>query len=199
MKNFVITIDRQFYSGGRDIGKMLADELGIKFYDSQLLKEKAKALGIQEGVFDLFDEKPTRSFLFDAVSEPFAVDVAVNEGKVIEAQRTVINDAAKQGSCVIVGRRADKILAENQNVVSIFIGANIDDRIARYQEKEEEKVRFPRRFIERKDRERASYYNYFGDGGWGKADNYTMCFSTSKISQQEIVKIIADYINCKFS
>jgi cytidylate kinase len=137
--------------------------------------------------------------LFDAVSEPFAVDVAVNEGKVIEAQRTVINDAAKQGSCVIVGRRADKILAENQNVVSIFIGANIDDRIARYQEKEEEKVRFPRRFIERKDRERASYYNYFGDGGWGKADNYTMCFSTSKISQQEIVKIIVDYINCKFS
>ena len=114
MKNFVITIGREFASGGKEVGKRVAKELGVDFYDASLLREKAKELGIEEGIFDLFDEKPTKSFLFSVVMDPYAIDSAVNEGKVIEAQRKVIDNAAKQGSCVIVGRRADKILAENE-------------------------------------------------------------------------------------
>ena len=129
MKNYVITIGRQFASGGTEIGKMLAEKLGIDFYDAELLREEAKKIGIEEGIFDLYDEKPTNSFLFSIVTNHYAIENAVNEGKVIEAQRKVITQAAEQGPCVIVGRRADKILSDNENLVSVFISASMQDRI----------------------------------------------------------------------
>lgn len=199
MKKYVITIGRQYGSGGREIGKMLADRLGIDFYDSELLRNKAKETGIDDGIFDLFDEKPTKSFLFSLSMDPYTVDSAINAGKVVEAQRKVINNAAESGPCIIVGRRADKILEDNENLVSIFIGADIEDRITHYIKDNSSDRRTARRFIERKDKERASYYNYFGDGIWGRADNYTMCFSTSKMSKAEIADIIVNYINKKFA
>lgn len=197
MKNYVITIGREFASGGKEIGRMLAQKLGVAFYDSALLKENAKKHGIEDAVFDMFDEKPTKSLLFSAVMDPYAIDNAFNEGKVLEAQRKVICDAADNGPCVIVGRRADKILSDRENVVSVFIGADMQDRIENYLKKDGAVERGAKRYIERIDRERASYYNYFGDGKWGRADNYTMCFNTSKMSREEIVNIIADYINSK--
>lgn len=197
MKNYVITIGREFASGGKEIGRMLAQKLGVAFYDSALLKENAKKHGIEDAVFDMFDEKPTKSLLFSAVIDPYAIDNAFNEGKVLEAQRKVICDAADNGPCVIVGRRADKILSDRENVVSVFIGADMQDRIENYLKKDGAVERGAKRYIERIDRERASYYNYFGDGKWGRADNYTMCFNTSKMSREEIVNIIAAYINSK--
>lgn len=199
MKKFVITIGRQYGSGGREIGKMLAERLGIDFYDSELLRRKAKEIGIVDGIYDMFDEKPTKSFLFSVVTDPYAIDNIVNEGKVVEAQRKVINNAAEKGSCIIVGRRADKMLEKNENTVSIFIGADMEDRIANYIKSNNSNQRSARRFIEHKDKERAEYYNYFGDGAWGRADNYTMCFSTSKMDKEEIADIIIDYINKKFA
>ena len=194
--HYIIAIGRQFASGGRQIGHMLADRLGIGFYDSEALREEAKKLGIEDGIFDLFDEKPTRSFLFSVVMDPYAIDSAVNSGKVIEAQRKVIQAAADKGPCVIVGRRADKILEDNkeETVISVFIAADMEDRVARFLEREDMGEKQARKFIERKDRERASYYNYFFDGKWGRADNYTMCFSTSQISKEKICDIIIDYI-----
>ena len=181
-------------SGGKDIGKMLADKLGVDFYDSVQLRDRAKEIGIEEGIFDMFDEKPTKSFLFNAIMDPYSIDSAVNEGKVIEAQRRVILDAASKGPCVIVGRRADKIIEDDERVISIFIGADIEDRVKRYLQTEKVTERNARRIVERKDRERASYYNYFGDGAWGRANNYTMCFSSSKMSKEEIVDMICCYI-----
>ena len=177
---------------------MLAERLGIDFYDAQLLRKKAKEIGVEDGIFDMFDEKPTRSFLFSVVMDPYAIDSAVNEGKVVEAQRKVMSQAAEKGPCVIVGRRADKILENDYNVISIFISADIEHRIARYLERENMNEKSARRFIERKDRERAAYYNYLGDGKWGNADNYAMCFNTAKTDKEAIVDIIADYINEEF-
>ena len=194
MKDYIICIGRQYLSGGKDIGKMLADKLGVAFYDSVMLREKAKELGIEEGIFDMFDEKPTKSFLFNAVMDPYSIDSAVNEGKVIEAQRKVILDAASKGSCVIVGRRADKIIEDDERVISIFIGADIEERIAKYLEDNKVTERNARRAVERKDRERASYYNYFGDGAWGRANNYTMCFSSSRMTKEQIVEMICHYL-----
>jgi cytidylate kinase len=199
MKDYVITIGRQFASGGTDIAKELANRLGIEFYDAELLCERAKEIGIEEGIFNAFDERPSQSFLFSMVMNPYAIDNSINEAKLIEAQRKVICDAANKSSCVIVGRRADKILEDYDNLVSIFISADIDDRVKKYLENPTENVRNPRRYVERKDKERSSYYNYFGDGTWGKADNYTMCFSTSKMSKDDIVDIIVKYINDKFA
>lgn len=194
MENFVITIGREYCSGGKKIGKMLAEKLGIEFYDATILREKARESGLDEGLFDMFDEQPTRSFLFSVVMDPYAIDSAVNEGKVIEAQRKVICDAADKGSCVIVGRRADKILEDRDNVLSIFIGADMNDRVKTYMSRHNETEKTARKTIERKDRERASYYNYFADGKWGKASNYDLCFNTSKISSEKIVDIISHYI-----
>ena len=194
--HYIIAIGRQFASGGRQIGRMLAEKLGIDFYDSEALRQEAKKLGIEDGIFDLFDEKPTRSFLFSVVMDPYAIDSAVNSGKVIEAQRKVIQAAADKGPCVIVGRRADKILEDNkeETVISVFIAADMEDRLARFLEWEDMPEKAARKFIEKKDRERASYYNYFFDGKWGRADNYTMCFSTSQIPKDTICDIIINYI-----
>ena len=198
MKDYVICIGRQFCSGGKQVAKLLAERLGVDFYDAELLREKAKEIGIEDSIFDMFDEKPTRSFLFSVVMDPYAIDSAVNEGKVVEAQRKVMSQAADKGSCVIVGRRADKILEKDYNVVSIFISADIEHRVSRYLERESMNEKAARRFIERKDRERAAYYNYLGDGKWSQADNYSMCFNTSKMDKEKIVDIIVDYINEEF-
>lgn len=197
MKKYVISIGREFCSGGREIGKMLSEKLNIKYYDEIELREKSKELGVEEGVFEMFDEQPTRSFLFSIVMDPYAIDNAVNSGKVLEAQKTVIESAADEGPCVIVGRRADKILEDREDIemISLFIGADMEDRIERYLQNDGTTQRGVRRMIERKDRERASYYNYLGDGKWGKASNYTMCFSTSKMSKEKICEIVIDYIN----
>lgn len=196
-KKYVIAIGREFACGGREIGKMLSERLGINYYDDVELRKSAKELGVEDGVFEMFDEQPTRSFLFSLAMDPYALDNAVNAGKVIEAQRKIILSAAEKGPCVIVGRRADKILedVDGVEVVSVFIGADMEDRIARYIDSgEAQSNKNVRRFIERKDRERASYYNYLGDGKWGRASNYTMCFSTSKISKERICDIICEYV-----
>ena len=196
-KKYVIAIGREFACGGREIGKMLSERLGINYYDDVELRKSAKELGVEDGVFEMFDEQPTRSFLFSLAMDPYALDNAVNGGKVIEAQRKIILSAAEKGPCVIVGRRADKILedVDGVEVVAVFIGADMEDRIARYIDSgEAQSNKNVRRFIERKDRERASYYNYLGDGKWGRASNYTMCFSTSKISKERICDIICEYV-----
>lgn len=197
-KNYVIALGREFCSGGREIGKMIAERLGINYYDKEELRKKAKELGVDEGVFEMFDEQPTRSFLFSIAMDPYSLDNALNSGKVIEAQRKTIISAAEQGPCVIVGRRADKILQELEDVevVSVFIGADIEYRIKRFIESgQASDGKNIRRMIERRDRERASYYNYLGDGQWGKANNYTMCFSTDKISKEKICDIVCAYVN----
>ncbi len=181
MKKYAICIGREFCSGGREIGKMLAKRLGIAYYDEIELRDRSRDLGIEDGIFEMFDEQPTRSFLFS----------------VVMAQRKVIESATDEGPCVIVGRRADKILEgkEDVEVVSVFIGADMEDRIDRFmQSDEEDKPRNVRRYIEQKDRERSSYYNFLGDGKWGRAANYTMCFSTSKMDKEKICDIICNYV-----
>lgn len=197
MKNYVITIGREHSSGGKRIGQMLAKRLNVDFYDAKLLREKARESGLDEGLFDMFDEQPTRSFLFSLVMDPYAIDTAVSEGKVIEAQRKVICAAADKGPCVIVGRRADKILDDRDNVLKIFISADIEDRIKNYQKIDGVPDKVARKLLERRDKERAAYYNYFGDGKWGQASNYDMCFNTSKLSPDEIVDIICNYLGEK--
>ncbi len=198
MKKYAICIGREFCSGGREIGKMLAEKLGIAYYDEIELRDRSRDLGIEDGIFEMFDEQPTRSFLFSVVMDPYSIDSAVNSGRVLEAQRKVIESAADEGPCVIVGRRADKILEDMDDVevVSVFIGSDMEDRIERFMQSDQvDKPRNVRRYIEQKDRERSSYYNFLGDGKWGRAANYTMCFSTSKMDKEKICDIICNYVN----
>ena len=96
MKKYAICIGREFCSGGREIGKMLAKRLGIAYYDEIELRDRSRDLGIEDGIFEMFDEQPTRSFLFSVVMDPYSIDSAVNSGRVLEAQRKVIESATDE-------------------------------------------------------------------------------------------------------
>ena len=137
-KNVVITIGRQFGSGGRYVGRLLAEKLGVPFYDKELLSEAAKNSGICEEIFEEHDEKPTRSLLFSLVTGMqshmaagnFYMDMPLNH-KIFLAQFDAIRRIAGEGSCVIVGRCADYVLRENPDAVSIFVKGDMESKIAR--------------------------------------------------------------------
>ena len=133
----IITIGRQFGSGGKQIGEALAEKMNIPFYDKELLKEAAKNSGICEEIFDSFDEKPTNSFLYSLVMDPYSLgfgsstELPLNHKVFLAAFDTIKNLAEKDGSCVFVGRCADYALRDLDNVVNIFLYADMDDRTAR--------------------------------------------------------------------
>ncbi len=131
----IITIGRQYGSAGHSIGKILADGLGIKYYDKELLERAAKDSGLCQELFENHDEKPTNSFLYSLVMDSYSfgygstmMDMPLNQ-KVFLAQFDAIKKISQDGPCVIVGRCADYALEENPNVLSIFIKADMQDRI----------------------------------------------------------------------
>ena len=137
--NTIITIERQYGSGGHLIGEKLAESLGIPFYDSELIKVAAKESGICEEIFESFDEKPTTSFLYSLVMDPYSLgynsnsfDLPLNH-KVFLAAFDTIKELASKGPCVFVGRCADYALEDNPELLSVFIHANMEHRIERVQ------------------------------------------------------------------
>ena len=187
MKHIVITIGREYGSGGRLIAKQLSEELGITFYDKQLISEVAKKTGFSENfIRDTEHQRPTNSFLYDlytSMSTPSVPD------QVFIAQAKVIKAAAARESCVIVGRCADYILREEPHVLKVFINAPIDQRIKRV--REEYGVTEPNleSYVIRQDKARASYYNYFATGRWGQSREYDLCIN-SRIGIDASVKVI---------
>ncbi|HJC00862.1 MAG TPA: cytidylate kinase-like family protein [Candidatus Flavonifractor merdavium] len=187
MKHIVITIGREYGSGGRLIAKQLSEEMGITFYDKQLITEVAKKTGFSENfIRDTEHQRPTNSFLYDlytTVATPSVPD------QVFIAQAKVIKEAAARESCVIVGRCADYILREEPHVLKVFVNAPIDQRIRRA--REEYGVTEPNleSYVIRQDKARASYYNYFATGRWGQSREYDLCVN-SRIGINTAVKVI---------
>lgn len=187
MKHIVITIGREYGSGGRLIAKQLSEEMGITFYDKQLITEVAKKTGFSENfIRDTEHQRPTNSFLYDlytTVATPSVPD------QVFIAQAKVIKEAAARESCVIVGRCADYILREEPHVLKVFVNAPIDQRIRRA--REEYGVTEPNleSYVIRQDKARASYYNYFATGRWGQSREYDLCVN-SRIGIGAAVKVI---------
>ena len=187
MKHIVITIGREYGSGGRLIAKRLSEEMGITFYDKQLITEVAKKTGFSENfIRDTEHQRPTNSFLYDlytSVATPSVPD------QVFIAQAKVIKAAAARESCVIVGRCADYILREEPHVLKVFVNAPIDQRIRRA--REEYGVTEPNleSYVIRQDKARASYYNYFATGRWGQSREYDLCVN-SRIGINAAVKVI---------
>ena len=145
MANKIYTIGREFGSGGREVGEKLAAKLGIKLYDKELLQQAAKDSGFCEEIFENHDEKPTNSFLYSLVMDTYSVsgysaapflDMPLNH-KVFLAQFDTIKKIASEESCVIVGRCADYALASNPDCLSIFVHADMDDRIKRVSKRED--------------------------------------------------------------
>lgn len=193
---FIITIGRQYGSGGRFIAKKLAEELGIKFYDNELLAKAAVESGLSNHVIETYDEKKDGLFS-GVVPSAFSVDLSLGQ-KVFLAQFEAIKKVAESESAVIVGRCADYVLEDMDNVVNIFITAPLKDRIERaikYYNVEQKKADA---IILKMDKKRASYYNFYSDKKWGKADTYDLCINSS-IGIDESVKIIKEFVKAKLN
>lgn len=194
--SFVITIGRQYGSGGRYIAQELAKRLNIAFYDNDLLVKAAQNSGLSVEYMKEHDEKKDSVFAFVGMNESSNVFTAVQ--KVSLAQFQTIRHLADTESCVIVGRCADYVLKDYPNVVNIFIHAPIEERIRRavtYYHLEEKKAKD---IIVKMDRKRAGYYSYFTDRKWGHAGNYDLCIN-SDIGIEETVDVIVELVGKKFS
>ena len=171
---YVITIGREYGSGGRFIGRMVAEKLGISFYDNELLAKAAEDSGLSETVFKHYDEK--KEGFIGANIGLYSYDMSLGQ-KVFLAQFEAIKRIALNESCVIVGRCADYVLKDMENVASIFICAPMEDKIKRsvqYYGLPEAKAS---QMIIKKNRLRKGYYNFYTDREWGKANNYDLCIN----------------------
>ena len=204
--NTVITIGRQFGSAGREIGEQVAKEFGIKYYDKELLSRAAKESGFCEEILENHDERPTSSFLYNLVMDTYSfgynashyVDMPISH-KVFLAQFDAIKKVASEGPCVIVGRCADYALESYPNVVSIFIRADMEDRIRRVATRLDLTDAKAKDLINKTDKKRASYYNYYTNKKWGEAASYELCLNSSELGVQGTAKAIEQYILLKES
>ena len=201
MGNEIYTIGRAFGSYGKQVGEKLAERLGIKFYDKELLQKAAKDSGFCEEIFENHDEKPTNSFLYSLVMDTYSagnysatpfLDMPLNH-KVFLAQFDSIKKIAESESCVIVGRCADYALASNPNCLNVFIRADMEDRIKRISKRMDLTENKAKDMIQKKDKQRASYYNYYTSKKWGDSRSYDLCLNTSKVSVEDCVELILAY------
>ncbi len=194
--NFVITIGRQYGSGGRFIAKKLAEQLNIKFYDNELLASAASESGLSNHVIESYDEKKD-GFFSGVVPSTFSVDLSLGQ-KVFLAQFEAIKKVADTESAVIVGRCADYVLQDRTNVVNIFITAPLKERVERAVKYYNIDTKKAENTIIKMDKKRASYYNFYSDRKWGKADTYDLCISSS-VGIDESVEIIKEFVKKKLN
>lgn len=198
---FVLTIGREYGSAGREIGRALADRLGVKCYDKELLAYAAKSSGMAEELFHDHDEKPTNSFLYSLVMDSYSVgystasfvDMPINQ-KVFMAQYDAIKKLAEEENCIIVGRCADYALKDNPNLISVFIKANMDDKIARIRRLYDYSEPKARDLCIKTDKKRASYYNFYSNKKWGDSKSYDLCLDSSLLGVEKTVDLLEQYI-----
>ncbi len=192
----VITISRQYGSGGRFVGKMLAEKLGIPFYDNEIITLAAKESGYAENIFEKAEQISTHSLLYSL--SMFGSSTGVYglplSDKVYIIQSDIIKKCADKGPCVIVGRCSDYVLRERDNVIDFFIYSDIEHKIKRavkYYDIDEKKAQS---IIEQKDKKRAAYYNYYTSQRWGDIDNYNLAINSDSVGIENTVKILEDYV-----
>lgn len=201
MANKIYTIGREFGSGGREVGEKLAAKLGIKLYDKELLQQAAKDSGFCEEIFENHDEKPTNSFLYSLVMDTYSVsgysaapflDMPLNH-KVFLAQFETIKKIAEKESCVIVGRCADYALSDNPDCINIFIHADLDVRIKNVSRNLNITENKARDIINKTDKQRASYYNYYTSKKWGDSKSYNLSLDAGKLGIDNCVEMILKF------
>lgn len=192
----VITISREFGSGGRELGVKLADRLGIPFYDKELISMAADDINIAEEAFQHYDEHivvydPLDRQYYHAFSDVYQVPMS---DQIFVAQSNVIRRLASHGPCIIVGRCADMILTDSLN---LFIYANMKNRIKRMLELESEADsdgREMERRIREVDRKRKEYYQYYTGNTWGRAQNYHLCLDSGPVGVEGCLRAVLAYL-----
>lgn len=205
-EKIVITIARQYGSGGRTIGNMLADKLGIHFYDKELMKLASDESGINEALFVNADEKVKSTSLFKIAHNAYhgelispESDDFVSSQNLFNYQAKIIKGLAENESCVIVGRCADFILRDYENVLSVFIHAPHEYCMEQAAKKHSMPSKELEKFILKTDKHRADYYKYYTNREWTDARNYDLCLDSSKLGYDRCVEEIISYINVRFS
>lgn len=192
----VITISREFGSGGRELGVKLADKLGIPFYDKELISMAADDINIAEDAFQHYDEHivvhdPLDRQFYHAFSEVYQIPMS---DQIFVAQSNVIRRLASYGPCIIVGRCADMILTDSLN---LFIYAKMKDRIRRMLELESEAEsdgKEMERRIREVDRKRKEYYQYYTGNTWGRAHNYHLCLDSGPVGVEGCLRAVLAYL-----
>ncbi len=202
--NLIITIGRQFGSGGREIGKYLADLLGVAYYDKELINEASKSSGLSTEYFEKADERTPNSLL-NAFSLNWLTgsggmwgDGGLSNEYIFKFQSDVIRHLAEQQPCVIVGRCADYILRHHPRCYNIFIHAPIEDCVRRILTRSPElSPKEAMELAEKKNKLRAAYYNFYTDKGWGAASSYDLSIDSSILGSQATATLIRDFIVLK--
>ena len=193
--NLVVTIGRQCGSGGKQIGEKVAERLGVKCYDKELLALAAKNSGLCEELFETHDESFLYSLVMDTYSKSYTssayMDMPLNH-KIFLAQFDTIKKLADEESCVIVGRCADYALSEYPNVSSVFITANAEDKIAHLEKLYQVDSAKAKDIMVKTDKKRASYYNYYSSKKWGDSRSYDLCINRSAIGIDGAVDMILE-------
>ena len=176
MSHPVITIARQFGSGGRLVAQKVAAALNIPFYDKAVIDLVAKETGFSHEFIQQAEQKRTSSFLYSLYMSTHSLPVT---DQVFLAESDVIRRVAAEGPCVIVGRCGDYVLRSHEGLLSVFIHAPLDERI--FRAKEEYKIDAPdlRSYVLKQDKNRAAYYEHFTDSVWGKAENYHLAINST--------------------
>ena len=204
MKHIIINVGRQVGAGGQEIGRMLAQDFEAKFYDRELLNLAAKESGFSEKFFKQSDEK--QGFLrglFNVQAPHFSLGSVYgsnfSQEGLFQFQSDAIRKAASEGSCVFLGRCADYVLRDFENVVNVFITASIDFRVELVSKVKELDAEHARKLIEHVEHRRAEYYNYYTGKKWGSAESYDLCIDACILGLEATEKLIAEYICQRFN
>lgn len=198
MDHFVVSLSREFGSGGKYIGEQLSKRLGISCYDKELLEKVSKDYKIDYKMLENVDEKQKSSFWYGfATNTIFSLKNAPisAEDDLFLKQAKVIEDFSKKEDCILIGRCSDYILKGNENVIRIFIYASdMDFKINRKREFEGLKEEEARKKILSIDKERKDYYEHFTSQKWGEKSNYELCIDTSIVGVEKTISILENYI-----
>lgn len=198
----IITIGRQYGSGGRIIGKKLAEELGISFYNREIIEMAAQRSGMSEETFEKVDETVASSLLYSIATGAYMfgnyvspqVDLPLND-KLFILESEIIKSIASRESCVIVGRCADYILKDYENVINIFIHASKEARKQRAIKEYGINAHKVDGYLTKIDKKRKTYYNYYTGEKWGDSNNYHLCLDSSVLGIEGCVHMIESFIH----
>lgn len=204
-EKFVINIGRQLGSGGREIGEKLAADLGISYYDKELIELASQESGLCKEFFEKADEKTSQTLIggLFGMRFPFITEGAMpysnclSNDALFKIQSDVIRKLANEKSCLFVGRCADYILREHPRCVNVFISASPEDRIERVMRRRQISQDEAEELIEKIDKKRSSYYNYYSYNTWGAAATYHLCIDSSALGIEETVEVIKEFASKK--
>ena len=206
MRNIVITISRQYGSGGKTIGAMLAKELGVNCYSREILRMASEESGINERLFGMTDEKIRRAGWFRLLSRPYDGELLPPEDKgftsddnLFNYQAKIIKGLATKEACVIVGRCADYVLRDYPNVMSVFIQADQEFCLARTMERHSMTEKEMHRYMQKTDEYRSDFYRYHTGNEWVDARNYDLCLNSGKLGFEKCVEEIKAYMKIRFA